>query len=516
MNRRLPRFAMLLSAALTYGSTATAADERMNLVLIVADDLATWALPAYGNRDIETPHIDRLAAEGFRFTHAFSTSPVCTPARAQLVTGLETIQLGTLNDPTSGADMGSLPPGAPSWARELQRAGYSTAHVGKWHLGYEPEHAPTRHGYDYFYGFRTGSNLSKDPFLARGEKPHRRVEGFTDDLLTDEAIRWIGEQADERADEPFLLSLALRAPHLPYRPMPPQDEAAIENVHPESPELGDPRIAGVGEDYRKFLASERRDYLANVHTVDRNIGRLLAALEQRRLLDRTIIILTSDNGYLLGERGLFNKGPAAPIQYYMYPDNRLLWAINLWDLSIRVPMIVRWPGVDRTVAEPAGFVSLIDLYRSILGMLEVPISAESPVGGADFSALLRDPGTPWRDAIFGQYTSDRIGNTEFLRMIRTERWKLVRAVLNPSASRLYDLQNDPGELNNLYRPALRLNTDEEGNLGLVHGEDTHADIRERLEARLLEWQRSVNDPALELEKVYREHKERALRRWDLP
>jgi choline-sulfatase len=483
-----------------------------NLVLIVADDLAEWAIGAYGNREVPTPNLDRLANEGVRFANAFATSPLCTPSRANILTGLETVQLGTLNDATSAAPLGYLPYGAPSWAREAQRRGFRTALIGKWHLGDEPERSPTRYGFDYFFGFRGGANLSRNPFLARSEGKHVRQQGFTDDLLVDDAVRFL----EHNGRQPFVLLLALRAPHLPYRPAPEADLEAVHDVIPALPSLASDHIPGTGEPYVAYLRSQRRDYYANVHTVDRNLGRLTAALQRLKLADDTVLMVTSDNGYLLGDRGLFNKGAAAPIQYDMFPDNRQLWVINMWDRSLRVPLIVRWPGVTTPGTVWPQFVTLTDLYRSILGILQIPVPAGSPVGGMDFSALLRGRKEPWRDAVFGQYTSDRLGNTEFVRMIRTDRWKLVLYGLNPSSNALYDLQADPGELDNLYYPPVHLAVSEDGSAEWATAPDVHREIRESLERRLRDWQRSIDDPALILERQYAEHERRAFERWQGP
>lgn len=505
---------MLLLAVSIPGRAATAADgpsvPRQNLIILLADDLAGWAVGSYGNHEVRTPNLDRLATGGMRFTNAFATTPVCTASRAMLLTGLETVQLGTLNDATSDAPLGAMPYGAPSWAREAAHHGYRTALIGKWHLGDEPERSPTRYGFDYFFGFRGGSNLSKDPFLARGEGRYLRQSGFTDDILTDDAVKFL----TENARRPFVLLLAYRAPHLPYLPAPAEDLAAVRDVDPAVPDLGDGGIAGTKEAYTSYLKTQRRQYYANIHTVDRNVGRLLEAMERLGLSQNTTLMFTSDNGYLLGQRGLFNKGPAAPIQYDMYPDNRQLWVINLWEPSIRVPLIVRGPGVAPQGLVRNEFVTLVDFYRTILGILSIPVPDGSPVGGRDFSELLRGRQIPWRDAVFGQYTSDRIGNTEFLRMIRTDRWKLVVSYLNPSASRLYDLRNDPDELDNLYFPRVRLAVEADGSAGWVRADDTHKQIRESLEDRLRAWQRKIDDPALGLEQQYEDHQRRMRQRWE--
>jgi arylsulfatase A-like enzyme len=503
------RTAIIAGLMLAGACLAAAKEPRWNIITLLADDQAEWAVGAYGNSEVRTPHIDRLAAQGVRFANAFATSPVCTPSRLSFLTGLESVQVGTMNDPTSGAPRTPLPYGVPSWPTVLEKTGYRTAFIGKWDLGNAPEHSPLHYGFDYFFGFRAGSNYSKDPYLARGDGLHSRHEGYTDDILTDDAIAYL----EKHGDRPFALLINYRAPHLPYHPMPPADGDAVAGVDPVAPNQLDSGIPGVAALYDQHLVKERRDYYANAHTVDRNVGRLLEALERLDLAANTIIVFTSDNGYLLGERGLFNKGPAAPIQYSMFPDNRLLWAINLWDLSIRVPMIVRWPGVADAGTVLPHFVTITDIYDTVLGMLEIPNDRAGLGAGRDFSPLLRGEDIAWRDAVFGQYTSDRIGNTEFIRMVRTNRWKLVVSALNPSANRLYDLENDPHEIENLYSFGTRRVFHDDGTMEIVAAEDPRAELRRELAARLRAWQESIDDPALVLEQAYRDHGDRALERW---
>jgi len=489
--------------------TANGDEPRWNIVTLLADDQAEWAVGAYGNPEVRTPRIDRLAAEGARFAHAFATSPVCTPSRLSFLTGLESVQVGTMHDPTSGAPRIPLPYGVPSWPKVLQKHGYRTAFIGKWDLGTAPENSPLHYGLDHFFGFRAGSNLSKDPYLASGDGIHSRRQGYTDDLLVDDAIAWL----EDNGGRPFALLVNFRAPHLPYRPMPPEDERAVADVNPVPPMLMDSGIPGTAKPYAEHLVRERRDYYANAHTVDRNVGRLLDALARLGLEDNTIVLFTSDNGYLLGERGLFNKGAAVPIQYSMYPDNRLLWVINMWELSIRVPMIVRWPGVvdGGTVLEQ--LVTLDDIHDTVLGMLGVANERAGLGAGRDFSTLLRGEKVPWRDAAFGQYTSVSIGNTEFIRMVRTDRWKLVISYLNPSANRLYDLKNDPDELKNLYSFGATRVFHDDGTMEMMAVVDPYAEVRSDLEARLRAWQESIGDPALALEELYVRLQREARDRW---
>ena len=218
------------------------------------------------------------------------------------------------------------------------------------------------------------------------------------------------------------------------------------------------------------------------------------------------MLFTSDQGALLGHRGLREKGMAVPIQFGSLPD--FVWVVNLFDRSLRVPLIIRWPGVAQPGMVIPELVSNIDTYASVLGMLGIAKEADASQEGRDLSPLLRGQRTGWRDALFAQYTPDQVGNIEFLRMIRTDRWKLVRGYLNPSINQLYDLETDPEELRNLYyRDLLAPNDSAVPRIRV---------IRDSLDRRLLEWQRSIDDPALLLEREFLEARRKARARWTTP
>jgi uncharacterized sulfatase len=237
--------------------------------------------------------------------------------------------------------------------------------------------------------------------------------------------------------------------------------------------------------------------------MDRNIGRVVATLDSLGLSQRTIILFTSDQGALLGHRGLREKGMAIPIQFASFTDP--IFYVNMYDRSLKVPLIVRWPGVVRPGTLIPNMVSNIDTYASVLGMLGVPKPKDASREGKDFSPLLRGEQVPWPDAVFAQYTPDQVGNLEFYRMIRTSRWKLVRAYLNNSVNQLFDLEKDPEEVRNLYYRDV-LAPKDSAVPGLVR-------IRDSLNQRLLAWQRSINDPALQLEKDFFEARRKARARW---
>jgi uncharacterized sulfatase len=486
------------------GARGQPAPDRWNIVTIMADDLGEWAVGAYGNREVITPNIDRLARDGVRFTNAFAASGVCTPSRVAFHTGLHPLQIGTLFDATgiAGRTTEGLPPGVPFWPRVLKRHGYTTGLIGKWHLGGIPEAYPTNFGLDYYFGFLGGSlRTPMAPPLTR-DRQTKVYQGHTADLFGEDAVQFI----QRHRSEPFALLLNFREPHLPYVPVPKVDSDAVRELDPTVPILPEGAITGSTAAYTRFLKQETRDYYAAIHALDRNVGRIVAQLDSLGLSRKTIVLFTSDQGALLGHRGLREKGMGIPIQIASFSD--FILHPNMFDRSFRVPLIIKWPGVAKAGRVIPELVSNVDTYASVLGMLGIPKPADAPREGRDLAPLLRGEQPSWSDAVFAQYTPDQVGNLEFLRMIRTGKWKLIRANLNPAINQLYDLENDPNELRNLYyRDVIAPNDSAVPRLRL---------IRDSLGRRLLEWQRSIDDPALQLEHDYLEARRKARSRWQRP
>ena len=217
-----------------------------------------------------------------------------------------------------------------------------------------------------------------------------------------------------------------------------------------------------------------RDYYASVHSVDRNLGRLLEILDQLGLRENTIILFTSDHGYMIGHHGLWHKGNATWLVEGREKERRP----NMFDHALQVPLLVRWPGVVKPNTEVKELVSNIDTFQSVLGMLEVPPPRNYREHGMDFSTLLRPrgPKLPWRTEVFAQYDPHN-GLDAAMRSIRTERWHLVRQYKkNGQPDELFDLENDPEERRNLYDVAV---------LGAT---------RDELQMKLTAWMRSIDDP----------------------
>jgi choline-sulfatase len=441
---------------------AAQSQRRFNLISIVTDDQAQWSVGAYGNRESRTPNMDRLAREGARFLNAFVTTPVCSPSRAGFLTGLYGTQVGITDyiTPREGQDGVGLPESATTWPQVLQRSGWRTGLFGKWHLGTRAQFHPTKRGFDHFFGSLEGSFAPMNPELESGGRTGR-IEGVASTIIMDDALRFI----EANKDRPFAALIHFREPHTPYTPMPEEDTALFENLDPTIP-------AWPGIDPAQ-IKRWHREYYAAIHAVDRNIGRLLAKLDELNLAGKTIVMFTSDHGYNIGHHGIHTKGNGMWIAGGVTGPKRP----NMFDTSLRIPLIVRWPGIVTPGLEITETVLQLDTFASVLGMLGVP-APDVKQHGADFSPLLRGQRLAgWRDTFFGQYDLHNVG-LAYMRMIRTPGWKLVRHHFAGGLDELYDLENDPDERRNLY------------------GDQSHRDTREALQRRLTEWQKSIDDPIL--------------------
>lgn len=465
MRRSCSTLAILTAILATHAEFVDAAKQssKTNLVAIVTDDQGRWAMGAYGNREVKTPNMDRIGREGATFTNAFVNTPVCSPSRATYFSGRYPTELGITDwiAPNQAAE--GLGLDAPTWPQVLQKHGYKTGLVGKWHLGDRPKFHPTKLGFHHFMGFLGGGNRPIDPTLEVDGK-EQKLKGPLPDILTDDAIRFV----ESNRDQPFALCLHYRAPHTPYLPVPPEDSKPFDDLDPQIP-----HVRGLVE---KQIKQQHRAYYSSIHSVDRNIGRLLDRLDELKLTENTLVIFTSDHGYNLGRHGVSTKGNG----HWMAGGVNGPKRPNMWDTSVRVPLVVRWPGV----IEPGGtiddHVAAVDMYRSVLGALKVPIPENVPVHGVDWSPLLRGEKLPPRGPVFGQYDLHNSG-LAYLRMIRTPQYKYIKHFRADFMDELYDLEADPGETRNLLGRRSR---------------SAHAETAKKLGKQLNAWQQSINDPIL--------------------
>lgn len=431
---------------------------KPSILVIHADDYAYWGVGAYENKDVYTPNLDAMARSGALFSRAFASTPVCSPARATLMTGLDSIQHG-IKDWIRPKEGIGLDPKFPVFPELLQRHGYSTAYIGKWHLGDESQFHPLRRGFDHFMGFLEGGNSPKDPTLEENGKSGPR-EGWLVELLTDNALSWI----EQHRAKPFFCMVSHREPHAPFRPVSLQDEEPYR-----------------GKTLQLFKGSEAapdrfHDLLAQYYAcctaVDRSVGQLLAKLKTLGIAENTVVIFTGDNGYMIGQHGLHSKGNA---HFVAAPGN---CRPNMFDPSVLVPLLMRWPAVIKPGTRIAELVGHIDFFATFCDLADVPELERPKTESCSLLPLLKGEAVPWRDAFLGSYDQYQYEPAANLRMVRTGRWKLVRNLRPGGEDELYDLQQDPDELINLAQDA------------------SARTIREQLAARLEAWQRRINDPLL--------------------
>jgi choline-sulfatase len=440
MNRITPFFMALLGA---FAGIATAAS-RPNIVFILTDDQAPFAVRAAGDQRFITPHIDRIFHEGAHLQNSFVVTPVCSPSRIELIASRYGTEMG-ITDYINGRELDvGIPTETPTWPELLRQAGYRTALCGKWHLGVQDRHHPTQFGYSSFMGVRTGGAPPKDPVLELEDGQSRKVEGYTCDILTDHALSFIREN---RGDS-FAVSLHFRAPHARWLPVRPEDWEPFANLDPEIPNPDHPDL-----DIAR-VKKQTREYLAAVKSIDRNVGRVLATLEELQLAENTVVIFTSDHGYNLGEHGVWYKGNAIriltknpPQKWKLIPANR---RPNLWDTSLRVPTAIRWPGRIKPGTKIPETVSNLDWFPTLLAMAGVAVPDDVVIRGNDFTPLLRGKRIAWENDLYTEY-SMKHGATTHMRGWRTGRWKYTIDFASPGREELYDLRNNPEETINLAR-----------------------------------------------------------------
>jgi len=485
-------------------AAAQIAADRPNIIFIFTDDHAAHAISAYGSKINVTPNIDRLAREGMRFDHCLVTNSICGPSRACILTGKYSHKNGFYrNGNKFDGEQVTFP-------KLLRKGGYETAMIGKWHLSSDPT------GFDYWQVLIGQGPYYNPPMMtAEGRKEH---VGYTTDIITDLALEWLEEGRDEA--KPFLLMFQHKAPHRNWEPGPKHlalfDDVTIpepatlfddysgraspaanqemtvanhltekdlkltppKNLTPEQlatwnaayePKNAAFRAAGLeGRDlvrwkYQRYI----KDYLRCVASVDDNIGRLLAYLDETGLAQNTVVIYSSDQGWYLGDHGWYDKR-------WMYEE------------SLMMPFIARWPGVVAPGSVNTDLISNVDFAATFLDIAGLATEIPADMQGESFVPLLRgERPDDWRDSFYYHYYEfPGVHAVARHNGVRTARHKLIH-FYQTNEWELFDLEQDPAELQSVYADPdyaetvvalkaelerLRVELDEEDPYGRVPGE----------------------------------------------
>jgi arylsulfatase A len=416
------------------------AEDRPNFVLILVDDLGWTDLGCFGSQYYETPNIDRLASGGMRFTDAYAACAVCSPTRAAVMTGRYPARVGITDWIRARFQGGKIPqpgeqvpeyegnerkrllcPRNPLWmeleevtiAESLKPAGYISCHIGKWHLGADDWH-PDRQGFDFNIG---GCDFGQppsyfDPYYRPGQgsiptlKPRRKGEYLTD-REGDEAVGFI----EKHKGRPFFLYMSHYAVHTPLQAK--KDLMAKYMAKPTT-NHSDPT------------------YGAMVESVDEAVGKIMASLDELGLADRTMVVFTSDNGGLLGPT---HNSPLRAGKGHPYEG------------GIRVPLIIRWPGVIKAGSVCHVPVTSVDYFPTVMEAAGVKLPSDRMIDGESLMPLLRQEGSLRRDAIFWHFPHYRGGIVPYS-IVRSCDWKLIKRYEGKTFE-LFNLKNDIGEGNDL-------------------------------------------------------------------
>ncbi len=446
-----------------YGLPGVNADKPLNVVFFLIDDLGWKDIGISGSDYYKTPHIDQLAKEGMRFTNGYAACNVCSPTRAAIMTGKYPARLlltqwlpsgrwdAKIHKLQEGRYLSNLPLEEFTIAEALREGGYTTAFMGKWHLGPLPYYYPEHQGFDinvagrdygapgsYWYPFEGSWRIPTTPDLkVFKESP---IEGKEGDYLTDRLM----EEGDifirENSEKPFFLMMSLYAVHTPLQGKP--DKVARYEKVAEDQRQGDPR------------------YAAMVETVDDGVGRLMKALREKEIEENTLVIFTSDNG------GFARATDNSPLRANKGSN---------YEGGLRVPVIVKWPGVAKPGSISDIPVASMDFYPTILGATGLPKRPLQHIDGVDLSSVLKGRSRIDRQSLFWHYPHYNRHPENFpATVIRKGNWKLIEK-LDTGELELYNLTLDVGEQNDLA--------------------DVHSELAQSLLAEMQAWREEVDaDP----------------------
>lgn len=455
----MPRMMLLIcfvSGGLFYSATADAtttlrtetpksSHQRPNILYIMSDDHASHAISAYGSVINKTPQIDRLAREGMRLKNCFVTNSICGPSRATILTGKYSHRNGFYthsSPPFDGSQM--------TFPKLFQKAGYQTAVVGKWHLKSEPT------GFDY-HNVLIGQGYYHNPrFIDMGTT--RTIRGYSTDIITDLSIEWLKNRDQDR---PFLLLCQHKAPHRPWQPAERHMKLYEDEEIPQPPTFDDiyahraspaehaemrieddltltdvkttPPVDLKGAELKNWYYQRYiKEYLRCVAAVDENVGRLLDYIEEEGLLNNTIVIYTSDQGFFLGDHGWYDKR-------FMYEE------------SLRMPFLVRYPKEIPAGSESEKMVINADFAPTLLDYAGIPTPDD--MQGQSFRKVLQEAEEPdWRKSMDYHYFEYPDVDHMVARHygVRTDQYKLIHYYFPTDEWELFDLQKDPLEMRSVY------------------------------------------------------------------
>lgn len=399
----------LFLASCSQDNTVPKADNFPNIVYIFTDDLGYGDIGTFGATDIKTPNIDRIAAEGIKFTNFLSASPVCSPSRAGLLTGRMPQRMG-INSVFFPESFTGMAPEEITFAEVLKEKGYRTAHVGKWHLGHMQKYLPLNQGFDSYFGIPYSNDMASVVYMRDNEvEEFNPDQTYTTQRYTEESLKFI----DQAAGEPFLLYLAHNQPHVPIYASP------------------------------EFLGkSERGLYGDVIQEIDWSVGQILAKLEEKGILENTLIIFSSDNGpWLIMEDHGGSAGPLREGKQYTFEG------------GVRVPTVAMWKGKIEAGQVYEDLATQMDWFPTISAIVEAELPQDREIDGEDLSAVLFENGKREGDTYLYYMLSDQ-------RAYQEDGWKIKRPYQGFTSSSgrfqvpahdtlLFNLKNDPGETTNL-------------------------------------------------------------------
>lgn len=426
----------LLLSILLFTCLHGIAQERPNIIYIMADDMGFADLSSYGRKDYQTPHLDKLASQGIKFTNAYAGGPLCTPTRVSFITGRYPARTALgLSEPLDWTKVDSakgLSPDHPSLPSYLKNSGYQTFLVGKWHLGFAPEFSPIKNGFDEFFGFKGGGIdyiSHTDPLgnndLYDNDKPVTK-EGYLTELLMERSVEIIRRSHTK----PFFLNLMFNAPHWPW-------QAPGDKVYPKGNKAW--REGGSPETYAAMMKS-----------MDDAVGKIMQALDEQGISNNTVVIFTSDNG---GERfsdmGVFSRRKP-----------------ELWEGGIREPAFIRWPGKIPANSTTDQVAITMDWTATILALAGAGTDPLFPLDGIDLMPQCTGKAKSTHRTFYW-----RVFQRNQQKAMRDGKWKYLK---DEKAEYLFDLSNDPGEKNDL--------------------KETEKNIFESLKLKYGEWEKTVLKP----------------------